>query len=75
MSVLQRHQDRRLDRGASEVAARLRQTDVRFFRLLDICANALGESVRATQELSERMSFHRCEIESEAGRRDGVRRS
>jgi len=46
--------------------------------LLNICANALGESVQATQELSERVSSLRKEIESDAdGRRcrDGERRS
>ena len=78
MRLLQLHQDQRPDRGEAEVAARLRRTDARFSRLLNICANALGESVQATQELSERVSSLRKEIESDAdGRRcrDGERRS
>ena len=78
MRLLQLHQDQRPDRGEPEVAARLRGTDARFSRLLNICANALGESVQATRELSERVSFLRKEIESDAaGRRcrDGERES
>ena len=77
MSPLQLHQDQRPDRG-EEVAARLRRTDARFSRLLNICANALGESVQATQELSERVSSLRKEIESDAAgrrRQNGERRS
>jgi hypothetical protein len=78
MRLLQLHQDQRSDKRESEVALRLRQTDVRFSRLLNICANALGESVQATRELSERMSLLREEIESnpaDGGRPDEERRS
>jgi hypothetical protein len=78
MRLLQLHQDQRPDRGEPEVAARLRRTGERFSRLLIICASALGESVQATQELSQRVSFLRREIESDAARRrrqDGERRS
>ena len=63
MSLLQLHQDRRPDRGEPEVAARLRRTDARSSRLLNICANALGEVLQATQILSERVSVLRKEIE------------
>ena len=71
MRLLQLHQDQRPDKGESEVASRLRQTDVRFSRLLEFCANALGESAQATGELSKRVSFLREEIESNpaSGRR------
>jgi hypothetical protein len=78
MSLLQFHQDQRPDRGEPEVAARLRRTEARFSQLLDICANALGESLQATRELSDRMSFLRREIECDAAarrRQDGERRS
>ena len=77
MGLLQLHQDQRPDWGEPEVAARLRRTDARLFRLLNICASALGESVQATRELSERVSLLRKEIETDAaGRReDGERRS
>jgi len=77
MGLLQLHQDQRPDWGEPEVAARLRRTDARLSRLLNICASALGESVQATRELSERVSLLRKEIETDAaGRReDGERRS
>lgn len=78
MRLLQLHQDQLPDKGKSEVALRLRQTDVRFSRLLDICANALGERLQATGELSKRVLFLREEIESNpaSGRRlDEERRS
>jgi len=44
-----------------EVEAQL--ANVRFHRLLDYCADALGECIRATEELSQRMSYLRKEIE------------
>jgi hypothetical protein len=77
MRLLQLNQDQRPDIGEPEVAARLRRTDARFSRLLNICANALGESVQATRELSKRVSFLRDEIETDAAgrRQDGERRS
>jgi len=77
MRLLQLHQDQRPDIGEPEVAARLRRTDARVSRLLNICANALGESVQATRELSKRVSFLRDEIETDAAgrRQDGERRS
>jgi hypothetical protein len=78
MRLLQLHQDQRPDRGEPEVAARLRGAGARFSRLLNICASALGESAQATRELSERVSFLRKEIESDAAgrrRQEGERRS
>ncbi len=77
MGLLQLHQDQRPDGGEPEVVARLRRTDARLSRLLNICANALGESMQATRELSERVSFLRKEIETDAAgrRQDGERRS
>lgn len=60
--------------GDSEVTARLRVTDARFSRLFDLCASVLGESVQATEKLSERVSSLRREIESFGrGRRDEER--
>ena len=47
-------------------AARSQLANARFHQLLDYCANALGESVQATEELSQRLSYLRKEIESHA---------
>ena len=59
--------------GEPEVAARTRLTNARFHRLLDYCASVLGESVRATEELSHRVSSLRKVIEQQGsgeGRRE-----
>ena len=70
MRFLQGRQDQRPSGETAEVAARLRRTDARFSELLDVCAGALGENALATRELSDRVSFLRKEIESQAaGRR------
>jgi hypothetical protein len=57
------------DAEESEVGARRELATARFHRLLDYCADALGESIRATEELSQRMSCLRKEIESQSCRR------
>jgi hypothetical protein len=49
-----------------EVAARTRLANARFRRLLDYCVDALGESIRGTEELSQRLSSLREGIESRA---------
>ncbi|MGO8844069.1 MAG: hypothetical protein ACLQFI_01690 [Methylocella sp.] len=51
-------------KSETEVAARTQLANARFHRLLDYCADALGESIRATEELSQRMSYLRKEIEA-----------
>ncbi len=53
---------------AKDSAARTQLANTRFHQLLDYCANALGESVQATDELSQRLSYLRNEIESHACR-------
>jgi hypothetical protein len=52
------------DTEDSEVAARTQLANARFHRLLDYCTEALSESIRATEELSQRISYLRKEIES-----------
>jgi hypothetical protein len=70
MSLLQLHQEKRPEWGEPEIAVRLRRTDARFSQLLNFCASALGESAQAARELSDRVSFLRNQIESNAaGRR------
>ncbi len=52
---------------------RIRLTNARFHRLLDYCAGVLGESVRATDALSERVHSLRIGIEAQTsgeGRRN-----
>ena len=51
---------------AKNSAARSQLANARFHQLLDYCANALGESVQATEELSQRLSYLRKEIETHA---------
>jgi hypothetical protein len=66
------------DGGVPEIAARIQFANARFYRLLDYCADALGESVRATEELSQRVSALRKGIESHAsdgGRQQEEKRS
>jgi len=53
------------ENGEPEVAARTRLTNARFHRLLDYCASVLGESVRATEELSQRVSSLRKVLEQQ----------
>jgi hypothetical protein len=48
-----------------EVALRTQLTNARFHRLLDYCAGVLGESVRATDDLSRRVRSLRNGIESQ----------
>ena len=50
-----------------EVALRTQLTNARFHRLLDYCAGVLGESVRATDDLSRRVRSLRNGIESQTG--------
>lgn len=52
------------DGAEPEVAARMRLANARFHRLLDYFADVLGESVRATEELSARVSTLREGIKS-----------
>jgi len=49
--------------GEAEMSARLRLSNAQLRRLLALCANSLGDTVRATQELSERVTMLRDEIE------------
>ncbi len=56
------------DAEDSELAARTQLANTRFHQLLDYCADALGESIRASEELSQRMSYLRKEIESQSYR-------
>jgi len=49
-----------------EVSVRTKLANARFQRLLDYCADALGESIRASDELSQHMSYLRKEIESDS---------
>ena len=49
--------------GEAEMSARLRLSNAQLRRLLALCANSLGDTVRATQELSERVTLLRDEIE------------
>jgi hypothetical protein len=52
------------DTEDSEVAARTQLANAHFHRLLDYRTEALSESIRATEELSQRMSYlRRKEIE------------
>ncbi len=62
------------DEGEPEVAARMRVANARFHRLLDYCAGILGESIRATEELSLRVSSLRKGVESRAGGNESRRR-
>jgi len=55
------------DGAEAEVAARMQHANARFSRLLDYCADVLGESVRATEELSQRVSTLRKDIEFQKG--------
>ena len=50
----------------SEIPARTQLANARFSRLVDCCADALAESIRATDELSQRLTYLRKEIESHA---------
>lgn len=64
--------------GEPEVAARVRVATARFHRLLDYCASVLGESIRASEELSQRLSsLERVELhaEQEEGRNREEKRS
>jgi len=45
----------------------MQHANARFSRLLDYCADVLGESVRATEELSQRVSTLRKDIEFQKG--------
>jgi hypothetical protein len=54
--------------GESEVAGRTRLANARFHRLLEYCANALGETLQATEELSRRVHSLRIEIERQRER-------
>ena len=58
------------DAAGPEAAMCARLTNARFQRLLRYCAGVLGESVRATEELSQRMYSLRMEIESQTGDED-----
>lgn len=49
--------------GEAEISARLKLSNAQLRRLLALCANSLGDTVRATQELSERVTLLRDEIE------------
>ena len=49
--------------GEAEISARLKLSNAQLPRLLALCANSLGDTVRATQELSDRVSLLRDEIE------------
>ena len=49
--------------GEAEMSARLKLSNAQLRRLLALCANSLGDTVRATQELSDRVSLLRDEIE------------
>ena len=53
--------------GESELSARLKLSNAQLRRLLALCENSLGETVRATQELSDRVTLLRGEIESLLG--------
>ncbi len=59
----------RFPAGAAEpeVTLRTQVTNARFHRLLDYCADALGESVRATDDLSRRVRSLRNGFESQTG--------
>jgi hypothetical protein len=50
-----------------EVTLRVQMTNARFHRLLDYCAVALGESVRASDDLSRRVRSLRNGFESQTG--------
>lgn len=65
MAVHQLHQDKLLasEMEESEVAARLRLSNSQLRRLLALCANSLSDAVRATEELSDRVSMLRDELE------------
>jgi hypothetical protein len=45
----------------------MQMTNARFRRLLDYCAGALGESVRATDDLSRRVRSLRNGMETSTG--------
>ena len=47
----------------AELTARLKLSNTQLRRLLALCANSLGDTVRATHELSDRVSLLRDEIE------------
>ncbi|MBV9287622.1 MAG: hypothetical protein JO288_07330 [Hyphomicrobiales bacterium] len=49
--------------GEAEISARLKLSNAQLRRLLALCANSLADTVRATQELSDRVSLLRDEIE------------
>jgi hypothetical protein len=75
MTVHQLHQQKSSASGMeeSEVAQRLRLSSSQLRRLLALCANSLGDAVRATEELTDRMAMLRDELESMLP--DGQRRS
>jgi hypothetical protein len=50
--------------GEPDVAALLALSNSQFDRLAALCAGILGETARATQDLSERLSFLREQIEA-----------
>jgi len=53
------------ENGEPEVAARTRLTNARLHRLLEYCAGVVRENVRATEELSQRVSSLRKVLEQQ----------
>jgi len=51
------------DSAGSDAAARTQLANAQFYRLLNSCVGALGESVRAADELAQRLALLREELE------------